>query len=239
MIHVVRRGDTLYGISRRYGVPVEVLAWLNQLPDPDVLVEGQALLILDRIPLGNLSVEVNGYAYPFISPWVLEQTLGAVNLLSSFSYGFTTAGELIGPETPDPWMLARAADRGVRTALVLTPMDMEGRFSNVLVNVLLSDRALQLRLLENVERVIEARGFGELNIDFEYILASDRQPFVDFVALAARRLPVPVSVCLAPKTSRTQRGLLYEGKDYRAIGEAADRVLLMTYEWSILAYNYI
>lgn len=235
MIHVVRRGDTLYGISRRYGVPVEVLAWLNQLPNPDVLVEGQALLILDRIPLGTLSVEVNGYAYPFISPWVLEQTLGAVNLLSSFSYGFTTAGELIGPETPDPWMLARAADRGVRTALVLTPMDMEGRFSNVLVNVLLSDRALQLRLLENVERVIAEKGFGELNIDFEYILASDRQPFVDFVELAARRLPVPVSVCLAPKTSRDQRGLLYEGKDYRGLGEVADRVFLMVYEWG---YKY-
>lgn len=239
MIHVVRRGDTLYGLSRRYGVPVPVLVWLNQIPDPNVLVEGQALLILDRLPLGALSIQVNGYAYPFISPFVLENTLGSLNLLSSFSYGFTSSGELIGPETPDRRMLAQADDRGVTTAMVLTPMDMEGRFSNVLVNTLLSDRATQLRLLEHVESAIAAKGFGELNIDFEYILASDRQAFVDFVALAAATVSVPVSVCLAPKTSRNQRGLLYEGKDYRAIGEAADRVLLMTYEWSTLAYNYI
>ena len=43
------------------------------------------------------------------------------------------------------------------------------------------------------------------------------------------------SVALAPKTSAGQAGLLYEGKDYRALGEAADHVLLMTYEWG---YTY-
>ena len=42
-------------------------------------------------------------------------------------------------------------------------------------------------------------------------------------------------MALAPKTSAGQRGLLYEGKDYRALGEAADHVLLMTYEWG---YTY-
>ena len=44
-----------------------------------------------------------------------------------------------------------------------------------------------------------------------------------------------VSVALAPKTSAMQRGLLYEGKDYRALGEVADHVLVMTYEWG---YTY-
>ena len=40
-----------------------------------------------------------------------------------------------------------------------------------------------------------------------------------------------VNVDLAPKTSAEQKGLLYEGHDYKAIGEIADTVLLMTYEW--------
>ena len=44
-----------------------------------------------------------------------------------------------------------------------------------------------------------------------------------------------MSVALAPKTSDTQAGLLYAGKDYRLLGEAADSVLLMTYEWG---YTY-
>ena len=40
-----------------------------------------------------------------------------------------------------------------------------------------------------------------------------------------------VSVALAPKTSDDQPGLLYQGKDYGGLGAAANRVLLMTYEW--------
>ena len=38
-------------------------------------------------------------------------------------------------------------------------------------------------------------------------------------------------MALAPKTSAQQRGLLYEGIDYRLLGEAANHVMLMTYEW--------
>ena len=235
MIYTVKAGDTLYSIARRFGRTVEELAWLNQIPDPDVLVRGQALLILDSIPQGELSLEVNGYAYPFISPWVLERTLPFLNLLSSFSYGFTPRGQLLSPVFPDQWMLDRAAAQGVRTALVLTPMDREGRFSNLLVNALLADRQAQEELLRQVQAAMDEKGFGELNIDFEYVLPEDRVPFADFVRLAAETLEVPVSVCLAPKTSRDQRGLLYEGKDYALLGEAADRVLLMTYEWG---YKY-
>jgi len=40
---------------------------------------------------------------------------------------------------------------------------------------------------------------------------------------------------LAPKTSADQPGLLYEAHNYPRIGEASDRVLLMTYEWG---YTY-
>ena len=40
-----------------------------------------------------------------------------------------------------------------------------------------------------------------------------------------------VSAALAPKTSPDQPGLLYQGIDYRLLGEAANRVMLMTYEW--------
>ena len=40
---------------------------------------------------------------------------------------------------------------------------------------------------------------------------------------------------LAPKTSDAQQGLLYESHNYGAIGEIADSVLLMTYEWG---YTY-
>lgn len=42
-------------------------------------------------------------------------------------------------------------------------------------------------------------------------------------------------MALAPKTSDNQKGLLYEGEDYRLVGNVAHSVLLMTYEWG---YTY-
>ena len=46
---------------------------------------------------------------------------------------------------------------------------------------------------------------------------------------------LPLLAALAPKTATDQRGSLYEGHDYAAIGAACDAVLLMTYEWG---YTY-
>src|SRR5690625_4946884 len=44
-----------------------------------------------------------------------------------------------------------------------------------------------------------------------------------------------MSTALAPKTSATQKGIVYEAHDYAAHGEIADFVVLMTYEWGYSA----
>ena len=44
-IHVVQPGDTLYGLARRYGVPLDRLLWDNKLQDPSQLAVGQALVV--------------------------------------------------------------------------------------------------------------------------------------------------------------------------------------------------
>ncbi|MEW9673485.1 LysM peptidoglycan-binding domain-containing protein [Ammoniphilus sp. 3BR4] len=44
-IHVVQHGETLWLLSRRYGVPHTQIAAANELPDPNRLAVGQALVI--------------------------------------------------------------------------------------------------------------------------------------------------------------------------------------------------
>ncbi|OXS73114.1 LysM peptidoglycan-binding domain-containing protein [Domibacillus enclensis] len=44
-IYVVKSGDTLFQIARRYGTTVQAIQTSNQLPNPDQLVIGQALVI--------------------------------------------------------------------------------------------------------------------------------------------------------------------------------------------------
>ena len=49
-IHFVKEGDTLYEISKKYGVPVEEIVAANQLiTDPDELKVAMKLVIPDKM----------------------------------------------------------------------------------------------------------------------------------------------------------------------------------------------
>lgn len=238
-IYVVQPGDSLDRIAGLYGTTIAELSYANQIPYPYQLAVGQALLV----PIGEGDVDrrivsANGYAYPFISPWVLEQTMPYLTSLFVFSYGFTTEGQLIPPDVSEDWMIAEALDFSVSPILVLTPLGADGRFNNNLIHeVLISETAMET-LISNLLQTMEEKGFQGVDVDFEYILAEDRDRFTSFVAELRRRMNAAgyvVSVALAPKTSADQPGLLYEGKDYGGLGAAADEVLLMAYEWG---YTY-
>lgn len=238
-IYVVKEGDTVDSIAQGYGVPVSSVIFDNQLVYPYPLAIGQALLIAtENTPTPSYSAYVNGYAYPYINQEVLDETLPFLSSLSVFSYGFTTEGELVPPRTDDTFMIQRALASGVRPILTLTPLGPDGNFNNMLISSLVNDEAVKSNLLSNLLRVLTEKGFQGVDIDFEYILSDDRVPFAEFVAQTRDFLSpygYPVSVALAPKTSDNQSGLLYGGMDYALLGNAADSVLLMTYEWG---YTY-
>ncbi len=238
-IYVIQPGDTIDSIASAYYTDAQEISYLNQIPAPYRLAVGQAVLIpTQESPEYRRTASAYGYAYPFISRWVLEQTLPYMTSLYIFSYGFTPAGELIPNQPDDSWMVQAADEMDTAPILTLTPLDESGRFNNNLIhNVLTSEQATET-LIQNLLEIMEERGFQGVDVDFEYILAQDRDLFTAFVKnlrIAMNEQGWNVSVALAPKTSADQPGLLYEGKDYRGLGEAANEVLLMTYEWG---YTY-
>ena len=97
-------------IAAAYGIPVSTIVYQNQIPYPYRLAIGEALLL--PTPAGIFSprstIYAGGYAYPFISPWVLRETLPYLSYLYIFSYGFTMEGELIEPLLDDAWMIEAA-----------------------------------------------------------------------------------------------------------------------------------
>lgn len=238
-IHIVTAGDTVFSIANAYQIPADTIIYNNQLIYPYTLVVGQALLLSTPSSSDSATfATTNGYAYPFINPWVLEQTLPYLSRLSVFSYGFTTEGVLIPPLVNDDFMISQALANRAAPFLTLTPFDASGRFNNNLISRIINNRQARTQLINNLVSTVTEKGFQGVDIDFEYILAEDRIGFAEFVAevrTAINTLGYPVTVALAPKTSDDQPGLLYEGKDYALLGEAADEVLLMTYEWG---YTY-
>lgn len=238
-IYVVKQGDTVDRIAGSTGASTEQIIYDNQLEYPYGLAVGQALLVNDNVRNAQRAISVSGYAYPFINADVLEQTLPYLSELPIFSYGFTMEGELLPPPYgDDEWMIREALRFGTQPILTLTPFGPDGNFNNQLIHSVVNNDAYRDSLIQNLLAVMEEKGYQGVDIDFEYILAEDRDAFSAFVRQVAETMRSEgyhTSVALAPKTSSDQAGLLYEGKDYRALGEAADHVLLMTYEWG---YTY-
>lgn len=242
-IYVVKEGDTVDSIAFYFGISINSLIYANQLEYPYRLAIGQSMLIVDDLELSGLLyrkniLRANGFAYPFISPWVLNETISYLEEMSVFSYGFSEEGELIPPALPVEWMINDALYKGVRPVLTLTPFGKDGQFNNYLIHRMLINERARGNLIANIVDTITEMGFEGVNIDFEFILSEDRDNFTQFVGdvtTAVNELGYEVTVDLAPKTTSTQSGLLYEGKDYMGLGNASNRAFVMTYEWG---YTY-
>lgn len=278
MIYTVKKGDTLYDISRRYGVPVSRIEADNGIYDLRDLVVGEDLIINEgkgisvkrgdslytlanengvsvndllksNLSLGGIpliyegqtlyiddeqydKIVVNGYAYPFITDENLRRALPYLTYLTVFTYGFREDGTLIEPD--DTRIIETAKSYGVSPVLLLSTLTDEGVFNNNLSSRLFSDTVLQDTLIENLIDTALSKGYEGIEIDFEFIPKDDASGYVAFLKRLKAELEgegLPLFVSLAPKTSGDQPGLLYEGHDYRGIGEVADFVILMTYEW--------
>lgn len=234
--YTVEEGDTLLDVAQKNGVSVITLLQNNPgLVDFPYLYVGQQIVIEYQ---GNKigAMEVNGYLYPFIDIDVLEKTLPYLTYITIFSYGFTSEGELVGIDDQNVINIAR--DYGVAPLMLISTLTNEGSFSNVLASQILNNIELQNRLIENILINLREKQYYGLEIDFEYIYPEDRQAYVNFITNVTGKLNAQnfqVIVALAPKIAADQPGVLYEGHDYSAIGKAANKVLLMTYEWG---YTY-
>lgn len=236
VVHVVRRGETLASIARDYGVTVRQLWRHNyQLAGSSDIFPGQTLVI--AYEGGSLgTVGISGYAYPSIARPQLQAALPYITWLIPFTYGLTNTGELLLLDVED--LPAQAAQRGTGALLHLSSMTEEGQFSNQRSTLVLTEQALARRLLDQVEAEVRRRDYRGVDVDFEFLPAEEGAAYAAFVAALGERMHAMgrfVMTALAPKTSRDQPGLLYEGHDYAALGAAADLLLVMTYEWG---YTY-
>lgn len=232
--YTVMGGDTLTGIAEEYGVTVNSLyrnnPFLDGLP---TIVPGQIITVVGEEPVYNKTVSFNGYVYPFVDRTVLRRTLPYLTYLSIFTYGIRNDGTLISPSGDDEELIGIAGEYGTVPLLMLTSLTDEGKFSNELVSRILNDKILGDKVIESIIEILEARSYGGIDVDFEYIGSEGKEPYVDFLSRLSEALDgrFLLFVSLAPKIRDDQPGILYEGHDYKAIGEIADRTLLMTYEW--------
>lgn len=229
LTHIVRYGETLWQIANHYGTTVQAIVEENHIPHASLLYAGMQLII----PKSRPTIETNAYTYQ--SPEEGAKSINEVGRLLTYMSPFAYKVKEDGTLEPfsDELMISAAKSKNVVPMMSITNFTATEQGSN-LAHTILSSKVLREKVINNILKVMDAKGYKGVNIDFEGVLAADRENYNTFLQLTVDRLHPKgyfVSTALAPKTSATQGGLLYEAHDYEAHGRIADFVILMTYEW--------
>lgn len=230
--HIVSRGESLYTIGRMYGIPyTEIISANPQIANPNIINIGQEIIL----PQNKRSIEVNGYAIASIQQQILDRTLPYLTYLSIFSYQAKADGSLYVLYEQN--LINQSLPQNVAPIMVVTNISQEGGFDSDLAHTILNNQEIQNILINNITNTLSAKNYYGVDIDFEYLYPEDRQKYLDFLRNLKSQLVAlgkTLSVAVAPKYRDNQSGILYEAHDYAGIGEIADRVIIMTYEWGYI-----
>lgn len=232
--YFVQPGDSLYSIAQKFSKSYQQLAQINQIPIDNILSVGLRLYIP---PQPKREITSNAYIEPHgqtVSQPLINATTNNtpfLTYLSPFSYTVNDDGTL-NPPPLDKFKQTAATNN---TALMLAVTNLrDGQFSTELGRIILTNQTVQNQLLDTIIQTANTVGYSDVHFDLEFLPPENREDYNAFLRKARDRLHaknLTLSTALAPKTSTTQKGILYEAHDYAAHGEIADMVVLMTYEW--------
>ncbi len=225
-------GETVNEIAGRYGISTRTLYRNNYFLNGRPTLEAGDRVVIRYEDAPRDTAFLGGYAYDFIGQSLLDSVVSYMTYLMPFTYGFSADGELVAPE--DSRLIQTAVRYGTRPLMHLSTLTPGGYFSNEAAHELFANPEAIERLQQNILENIRAKGYVGLDVDFEYLFAEDKDAYVAFIAGTTALLNENGYFCvvaLPPKTSDEQMGLLYEGIDYAALGEAANICFVMTYEW--------
>lgn len=232
--YFVKKGDSLYSIAKQYGLTAQELATINNIPVDKPLPLNLRLYIP---PQPKVKAAFNGYAETYgeevsqeLEEYVREHAK-SLTYLAPFSYEINRDGSLVEPPLNDYFAIAK--ENNLEMMLVVNNIE-EGGFSKELGRLIVTDTKLQDTLLDNLIQTAKDKGFGDVHFDFEFLPPETKEDYNNFLRKAKKRLSaegLQMSTALAPKKSAEQTGAWYGAHDYKAHGEIADFVVLMTYEW--------
>ena len=113
-------------------------------------------------------------------PQLLAAQLPYLTYMAPFTYGISAEGGLLPLD--DGAMISAAIERGTRPVMHLSTLTESGQFDTERGAAVLTDYALQDRLISEIFETIQSKGYVGLDVDFEYLpgyLAAAYAAFLD------------------------------------------------------------
>ena len=233
MVYTVQPGDSLFEIAKMAFVSLDRLMEVNPAIDPNNLQPGTEVLIPEQS-----DYIASTFSYIYITGTDIDQAL--INnfapystYYSFFEYHISLDGSLSQLNDLDAIETAWVRD----TAPLATITNLtESGFDAKLVSQMLNNPSARQNLINNIYHLVSSKGYAGVNIDFEGILADDRDAFSSFLSNLQSRLSPEsflLTIAVPPKTSEDIPWLL--GYDYGAIGSSVDFMFIMAYDWHHMA----
>ncbi len=225
--YVVKRGDTPFAISQRYGLTVSQLIAANSLVYPYTIYPGQVLST-------KALLETIGYFIPSRVPnkaLFINSLAPYLTYLALFDFPVTAAGQITG--IPDADTIAAARNNRLPVLPVLTNLRY-GEFSSEIGHMLVLNAANRTNLVNNILTFLQINNFRGVVIDFENLPPADRNLFTLLIQELYTRLHNAGKILvlnIAPKWEDWYDREWVGFFDYSRLGPVIDIAAMMTYEW--------
>ena len=160
--------------------------------------------------------------------------------ISPFWYRVLADGRVVpyttgsGASYEDPAILAFLRSRGILVIPTVANI-INGVWDGGLVSKVIADPQLRAVNLNALVNLAVAGGYDGIDLDYENLRASDRAAFSSFVQQLAGALHAQGKLLTVNVYAKTSEPGTWDGpqaQDWWAIGQAADQVRIMTYEYS-------
>lgn len=179
------------------------------------------------------------FPFPEISVWIpyweekralgsLEDSAEKIKTISPMWYKLTSDGQL--QEIPSSHK-KEILDLAKKAGIPVIPT-IGNDFDPQRVNLYLA--RYQVQESENLVEIAKQKGFGGWDLDWEEIDGQDKEQFSAFVSSLAEKLHrenLKLIVTVHAQTGTTNQWVGTKGQDLKVIGEAADQVRIMAYDF--------
>lgn len=172
----------------------------------------------------GLTEQAKGYPY-------LKRNGSIIDQLAIFELPIQNNGTLLG--RPSRRLINEAHAMGIKVVLVVSNLNSQGRFSTTLIARLVRDQAFANLVWQNIRNVLVDYQFDGVNLDLEKAAPTDRTLYSRLIkdwSTRFRQANFRVSIDVPAKSADEPLDEWKGAFDYKAIGQAVDEVIIMTYE---------
>lgn len=224
----IKAGDTLWRIGQRFQTSIPSILQAN----PGVVAENIYIGQIITIPTPmRYTMETLAFIDTFI-PTSIGEKLSAysdqLSYLALFTYSVTPTGTLI--EADDRALIQEIKQNNVKPLMVFSNYANNAFSSELAAQVLQSE--IRSIMINNIVRTLRNKGYAGISLDFEMIPPTHRDAFTAFLRELKQAMGnLILHVSVFSKEADMPTNPFAGAFDYAAIGQIADIVTVLTYDY--------